>query len=618
MLQQFGAVETHFRGHLHGCQVEHRVESARRHLWCDPSRHEDQLISRHRPIVLLVPPVHVLAAQIRDSVCPTVREREPCLLSKLSKRCGTVIVVLPGAHDDPSSQLRSIGVVHATPGKHNETSKEPAGVTTHHQDLERVSSRPQQDDRRCRIGNDCGVHDRILRTEGSEPGTLLFVTTANPYRDLPSVDALVSSLKSPLPHQLLVEVVRAAVDEARSAIESGEQSSAESIAREALAALEKVSGVRVINATGVLLHTNLGRARWSEEAVRRAADAARDATNLEMDIETGERSRRGTYVTRLLTALTGAEDALVVNNNASALMLALASTSSGRAVPVSRGELIEIGGSYRLPDVITASGARLIEVGTTNRTRLGDYETALQTDRCGSIVKIHPSNYRIDGFTSEATVQELAALAHEHDLPLVHDIGSGLLDEDVPWLDGPAPDWLSGEPAARQSLEAGADLVTFSGDKLLGGPQAGLIVGTAEAVGGLRSHPMARALRVDGVTIAGVGATLEAFLAGDVTKIPFWRQALIPYDTMEKRAAAAAEHLGGKIVPGGSAVGAGSVPGMTIPTPLLVLEGQDHLFRALLAADTPVLARREAGSLVIDLRTVDDDQELIDAVESCR
>lgn len=427
-----------------------------------------------------------------------------------------------------------------------------------------------------------------------------------------------NSLDSPLPHRLLVEVARAAVNQARLGMGEGEQADPGILAREALGRLERSAGVRIVNATGVLLHTNLGRARWSEEALSRATMAARETTNLEIDVETGERSRRGRYVARLLTSLTGAEDALVVNNNASALMLSLAATSSGSAVPVARGELIEIGGAYRLPEVIVASGARLVEVGTTNRTRPGDFEAALQTHQCGSIVKIHPSNYRVDGFTTEASVADLAALAGRYEVPLIHDIGSGFLDETVPWLDGPIPGWLAGEPAARQSLEAGADLVTFSGDKLLGGPQAGLIVGRSEVVDMLRSHPMARALRVDGVTLAGVAATLEAFLEGDVSTIPFWRQALLPYQSLYERVETAADRLGGTLHEGTSAIGAGSVPGVEIPTPLLVLEGEDHLFERLLAAHPPVLARREAGSLVIDLRTVDDDNEVVEAIEQCR
>lgn len=444
------------------------------------------------------------------------------------------------------------------------------------------------------------------------------VTTGNPYRDLPSVDVLAASIASPLPREMIVRAVRAALDEARDRISAGEQPDPRDIAQKELARLELSSGARVVNATGVLLHTNLGRARWSQKSAERAAEVAIETTNLEIDLETGQRDRRGAYVTRLLTALTGAEDAMVVNNNAAALLLTLAATSSGKAVPVSRGELIEIGGSYRLPDVITASGARLVEVGTTNRTRAGDFASALQTHDCGSLLRIHPSNYRIDGFTEAPALAEVADLARRFDVPLIFDIGSGLFDDETPWLEGQTPSWLRGEPAARQSLASGADLVLFSGDKLVGGPQAGLIVGTSKLVGMLRSHPMARALRVDGVTLAGVATTLEAYLDGDIATIPFWRQALLPYDVLRRRVEDVADKVGGSILEGASAIGAGSVPGMSIPSPLLVLEGEDHLFKPLLAGDPPVLARREEGALVIDLRTVDNDQEIIEAIARCR
>ena len=223
-------------------------------------------------------------------------------------------------------------------------------------------------------------------------------------------------------------------------------------------------GVPVVNASGVLLHTNLGRAPWPEAAVESAARAARHYSNVELDLATGTRDRRGQYVSRLISLMTGAEDALVVNNNAAALFLSLATLASGKAVPVARGELIEIGGSYRLPDVMAASQAKLVEVGTTNRVRVGDYQVAMQTHDCGAILKIHPSNYQVVGFTAAPSISELRAGTDE--IPLLFDVGSGLLDADAPWV----PAWLGGEPAVKQSLSDGADLVMFSGDKLLGGP----------------------------------------------------------------------------------------------------------------------------------------------------
>ena len=339
-----------------------------------------------------------------------------------------------------------------------------------------------------------------------------------------------------------------------------------------------------------------------------------------MDVETGERSRRGGYVAELLKGLTGSENALIVNNNAAGLILALAATSSGKAVPVARGELIESGGSYRLPDVMAVSGCNLVEVGTTNRSRIGDFETAAQIHQIGALLKIHPSNYRIEGFTEQTSVAELAELAHSKDVPLIYDIGSGLLDAEMPWLDGPVPEWSRDEPAARQALEAGADLVTFSGDKLLGGPQAGIIVGAQDAVATLRNHPLTRALRVDAVTLAALTETLTSYAAHDVAEIPFWAQAALGLEAIEARAMVVSGPLDAAVVPGQSTIGAGSVPGMTLPTSLVVLNGRDDLFDSLLGADTPILARREGGNLVIDLRTVDseDDQKLIDTVLQCR
>ncbi len=380
-------------------------------------------------------------------------------------------------------------------------------------------------------------------------------------------------------------------------------------------AVERSAGIRVVNATGVLLHTNLGRAPWSETATERAMRAASGYGNLEIDIETGQRGRRGAYAERLLTTLTGADAAFVVNNNASALLIALAATARGRTVPVARGELIEIGGSYRLPDVMDASGARLVEVGTTNRTRVGDYMIALQTHRCGALLKVHPSNYRIEGFTQEAPVADLAKLAAEQGVPLIYDIGSGLLDADAPWV----PSWLSDEPGARQAIGDGADLVTFSGDKLLGGPQAGIIVGSEDLVGTIRRSPLARALRVDGVTYSALAATLEEHLGGPPTELPFWRHALVDDGALRSRCEQLAGQIDGVVAEGFSAVGAGSAPGIQIPSPQVRLAGRQDLYECLLRGDSPVLTRRDAGDLVIDLRAVeaDDDVVVASAVRRC-
>ena len=446
------------------------------------------------------------------------------------------------------------------------------------------------------------------------------VTDANPYRDLPSVDELASGFAERLPWPVLVELAREAISRSRSEMDSGENPDVREVMEKAVEAKERSAGLRLINATGVLLHTNLGRAPWPESAIAAHRHAAGNYTNLELDVASGLRGGRGDYVASLLRALTGAEDALVVNNNAGAVLLALAALADARSVPVSRGELIEIGGAYRLPDVMKASGARLVEVGTTNRTRLGDYETAIQVYDCGAVLKIHPSNYSIEGFTTEVGVGDLAELAGSTGVPLIHDLGSGLLDEATPWLDGSPPVWLRGEPGARQSIEKGVELVTFSGDKLLGGPQAGIVVGRSETVRKLREHPMARALRVDGPSLAALGAVLKAYADGDVTPIPFWRMALAPLEDIKTRAEVLATRVGGKVVEGASAVGAGSAPNSSIPSAHVVLTGADSLYKSLLALDTPIVARRESGALVLDLRTVDppDDDLLADGIAECR
>ncbi len=429
------------------------------------------------------------------------------------------------------------------------------------------------------------------------------------------MDVLAERMASHLPRALVVDVCRSALETARHDIAAGDHPDPEGSARTEIRALERTAGVEVINATGVLLHTNLGRAPWSETMADRARRAAVAYTNLELDIDTGERRRRGSYVERLLRRLTGAQAAFIVNNNASALLIALAATSRGKAVPVARGELIEIGGSYRLPDVIDSSGARLIEVGTTNRTRVGDYQVALQTHECGAVLKVHPSNYRVEGFTETAGTNELAELAHRQGLPLINDVGSGLLDSDASWL----PDWLTGEPGVRQALDDGASLVTFSGDKLLGGPQAGILVGGDDLIEKIRSDPLARALRVDGVTYSALAATLEHHLDGEPWKIPFWSYALLEAEPLGARCGHIADRVDGIVSDGTSAVGAGSAPGIQIPTPQIRLHGRQDIYHCLLSRDSPVLTRRDAGDLIVDLRAVSpsDDDIVLAAIEQC-
>lgn len=369
----------------------------------------------------------------------------------------------------------------------------------------------------------------------------------------------------------------------------------------------------MINATGVLLHTNLGRAPMSEAAVSAAAELASGYGNVELDVTTGDRGRRNQAVEEYLRLTTGAEAALVVNNNAAALFLILFVLAQGRSVPVSRGELIEIGGSYRLPELMAATGTRLVEVGTTNRTRVADYATV---DEPALLLKVHPSNYRIVGFSEDATVADLASLAGEREIPLAFDIGSGLLDARVPWLDSP-PAWLRGEPGVKQALAEGADLVSFSGDKLLGGPQAGIIVGRSDLVSTLRRHPVMRALRVDGSTDAALQATLEAYLTGRALDLPIWHMATLDSEAIGKRAVHVASVVTGtEVVDGASTLGAGSAPGAEIPTRLIKVGGGDRTFDRLLAGDPTILARRVAGDVLIDLRTVDpaDDAVVISAL----
>ena len=411
----------------------------------------------------------------------------------------------------------------------------------------------------------------------------------------PSVDTLARDLADlGLPHPLLV-------DAAREAIAAGDPSSArqraESVARSLLRP--------VVNATGVLLHTNLGRAPVSHHQEARYA-------NLELDLASGKRGSRSRHAAELLARAAGAEAALVVNNCAAAVLLVLASLARGRAVVVSRGELVEIGGGFRVPEVMTESGARLVEVGTTNRTRRRDYEEALAADPA-LLLKVHQSNYRILGFTESVPVRDLAGL----DVPVVADVGSGLLDASTPWLARP-PEWVAGEPAVRQTLEDGAALVTFSGDKLLGGPQAGIIAGSADLVDRCARHPLARALRPGGLVLAALQETALAYLHRDGNAIPFWRMAAAPVEVLLERAAALArEVVAAEVVTCEAVPGGGSVPGLAIPSAGVALEG-DHA-GALRAADPPVIARVREGRTVLDLRTVDpaDDALVAKALGAC-
>jgi L-seryl-tRNA(Ser) seleniumtransferase len=415
----------------------------------------------------------------------------------------------------------------------------------------------------------------------------------------PSVDSLATSIDDgTLPRPLLIEIARRAL---------GTGGDPETTARAEAARMGRTRPGRVINATGVLLHTNLGRARIADEAAEAARSSATDATALEFDLTAGVRGGRGSYVHALLTALTGAGAALAVNNNAGALLLALAALAGDGAVIVSRGELIEIGGSFRLPELMAASGARLIEVGTTNRTRLKDYSKAITPDT-RAILKVHPSNYRIEGFTAEASYAELGALAADSGLPFIADVGSGLLDARVPWLDGPPPAWTAAEPAVRQTIAAGASVTLFSGDKLLGGPQAGIAVGTADLIATMRSHPIARAVRISAMDLDALGTTLEMYADGRGHDIPFWRMAAIGVHDLAGRCEAVitAAGIGASVIEDRSLPGAGTVPGRGIPGPVILVAGAaESCWRALLDLPVPVVARRDDRGLIVDLRAVD-------------
>ena len=422
-------------------------------------------------------------------------------------------------------------------------------------------------------------------------------------RHLPSVDQFVNDLGQwPLPRAAVVGVARTVLESAR---QGGELDFA-AAARVRLEGMVLDRLGPVINATGVLLHTNLGRAPLAREAADAATAPALGYSNLELDLRSGERGRRSGYLMDLLSSLTGAEAALVVNNNAGALVLVLAALARGREVIISRGELIEIGGSYRLPDVIAAGGSVLREVGTTNRTKISDYVAAIGV-ATGCLLKVHPSNYRITGFVEDVSVRELGAMSHEHNLPLVFDAGSGLLDETVPWLGGPPPAWLGVEPGIRQSIRSGTDLVLFSGDKLFGGPQAGVIVGGSELVDRARRHPLARALRIDGPTAAALTATAEMYADGRGKEVPIWKMASLEYRALEQRLERlqAAAGVRAAIEESSSVLGAGSAPGLAIPSPVLIIDHDaTRIFLALLQGRPAVLARREAGRTILDLRAV--------------
>ncbi len=424
-----------------------------------------------------------------------------------------------------------------------------------------------------------------------------------------------------------VAALRAEAQALRSALADGREELA--TAAEAAAEIERGTSARltdqfqgslrpVINATGVIIHTNLGRAPLAEAALQRVTRIAGGYSNLEYDLQAGSRGSRHMHAEALLTALTGAEAAIVVNNNAAATLLVLAGLAAGREVVVSRGELVEIGGGFRVPEVMAQSGATLREVGTTNRTRVSDYAAAV-SEGTALILRVHPSNFRIEGFTENPTLAELVATARQLNVPLVEDLGSGCLVQN-----------LAAEPGVQASVEAGADVVCFSGDKMLGGPQAGLIVGRRPLIDTLRGHPLMRALRVDKLTLAALEATLIEYLAGRAERaVPVLRMIRLPVEAIEARARTLAAHLSeagwrATLMSGVSAIGGGSAPGVELPTVLVAIDrdglSANTLDARLRSLDPPIVARIEHERVVLDLRTVseDEDERLAQGLASVR
>ena len=406
-------------------------------------------------------------------------------------------------------------------------------------------------------------------------------------RDLPSVDELARQSDDPL----AVEVARKVVTRAREQIQQGDDPGDLGAQLQAELTSARAPHLRrAINATGVIVHTNLGRAPLAEAALDRVREIAQGYSNLEYDLTAGGRGSRQDHVADILRRLTGAEAALVVNNNAAAVMLALAALAEGREVLVSRGELIEIGDGFRIPDVLERSGATLHEVGTTNRTRAADYETAIGPETA-VLLRVHQSNFRVVGFTAQPSLRELADVAHRHGLPLVDDLGSGALVD------------FSDEPTARASLAAGADLVCFSGDKLLGGPQAGIVVGRADLVEKLRRHPLQRALRADKLTLAALEGTL-ALVIDAPDEIPVLRMLRESPEVVRARAARLAELVGGEVEETIAKAGGGALPLTELPSFACAVE--EELAVKLRTGDPPVIAVVRDGRTLLDCRTLTD------------
>jgi L-seryl-tRNA(Ser) seleniumtransferase len=432
-------------------------------------------------------------------------------------------------------------------------------------------------------------------------------------RRIPQIDRLVNEVAGSfedLPRPVIVDAVRAVVDAVRRRARRTKEVAGEgelvAMIRDELSRRRRRLLGPVINATGVILHTNLGRAPLSERAIEAVASIVRGYSNLEWDAEHGRRGDRYVHVEPMLALATGAQAALVVNNNAAAVLLVCSALAGGREVVVSRGELIEIGGEFRIPEILATSGATLREVGTTNRTHLRDYEKAIG-DKTAFLLKVHPSNYRVVGFTASPATQELSALARRRGIPLVYDVGSGLLSRP-----------LADEPTVVQALADGADLVCFSGDKLFGGPQAGVVAGRRDLVDEMRSHPLVRALRPDKMQLAALGATVEAYLSDGAHDLPLWRMIDTPAEGLRGRARRVARLLrkAGYVVDitdDRSVTGGGSLPGQELPTTVLRVThpalAAKELGARLRSQSPPVVVRVDGGTTVVDLRTVLPEQD---------
>ncbi|MFO8101429.1 MAG: L-seryl-tRNA(Sec) selenium transferase [Dehalococcoidia bacterium] len=430
-------------------------------------------------------------------------------------------------------------------------------------------------------------------------------------RNLPGVDKIISDkrlaeLRQVYSHETTVEVTRRYLDELRSSLLEGKiPPDFEKIVDSVIAEIESLGTVGprpVINATGVIIHTNLGRAPLSAEAIAAMKPSSEGFTNLELDLVSGKRGSRNVHVEDLLCHLTGAEDALVVNNNASGVLLALSALARRKEVVVSRGHAVEIGGKFRIPDVMRQSGAKLVEVGTTNKTYISDYEEVI-TDRTAALLHVHLSNFRVVGFTEEVSIEELTKLGRRYEVTVLNDLGSGCLLDTTEF-------GLAAEPRVQDSIATGVGLAMFSGDKLLGGPQAGIIVGEKQLMAKLKKHPLARAARIDKTRLAALSATLVHYLKGEATaKIPVWQMIATPLSEIEQRAKIWADEIGSRatVREGESTIGGGSLPGGTLPTRLVVVEPKDKvqiLARQLRQQPLPIIGRVEKNTLALDPRSV--------------